>query len=161
VDGRSFPQRAFAPLGRLLDFGGRSPRAEFWPYMGLLLALYVAGFALVAAFDLRMTYVFGLVGALVLLAFAAVVRRLHDVGWRGWWMGAYVLYVVGWMILVFYSRYRALHGEEGLALRFAPVLMPLALVQTLLAILVFVLCTLDGTPGPNRYGPDPKGRAGA
>ena len=24
---------------------------------------------------------------------------------------------------------------------------------------VFVLCLMDGTAGPNRYGPDPKGRS--
>ncbi len=35
------------------------------------------------------------------------------------------------------------------------------LVPTMLAKLVtFVFRVLDGTPGPNRFGPDPKGRGG-
>jgi uncharacterized membrane protein YhaH (DUF805 family) len=90
--------RMTAPPSDGAGLGGRMRRADSWPYMLLVAGIY--GVVLMC----------GLTAALILLAFAAAVRRLHDVGWSGRWMGPYVL------------------------------------------------CLLDGIAGPNRCGPDPKGR---
>ena len=59
---------------------------------------------------------------------AVTVRRLHDRDMSGWW---YLGYLVA---------------------SFIPLLNFIAMIAFL------VIMFLDGTPGPNRYGPDPKGR---
>jgi uncharacterized membrane protein YhaH (DUF805 family) len=48
------------------------------------------------------------------------VRRLHDIDRSGWWILAYLIPLIG-------------------------------------RILMLVFNVLDGTPGDNRYGPNPKG----
>ena len=78
---------------------------------------------------------FGGVGLLILVyglavllpSIAVTIRRLHDRDMSGWW---YLGAIVGSMIPV-----------AGL----------------LVSIAFLVLLALPGTPGPNRFGPDPKG----
>jgi len=169
VASESLVRRALSPLGRLLDFGGRSRRADFWPFMVLLVALYLVGFAGAASGALRFIHpspvlpLFALVGILVLLAFAAVVRRLHDVGWSGRWMAAYVLVTVAFIAFFIWWRLgiaQAPGGEPPVRLmRIMPLMMIVTAATNGLGLLVFVLCLLEGTAGPNRYGADPKGRS--
>jgi uncharacterized membrane protein YhaH (DUF805 family) len=99
---QSFVRRMIAPVGRLLEFDGRSTRAEHWPYMGLLIAIYVIGVVLAvpAGPGAMISAMYVLTLILVLLASASVVRRLHDVGWSGRWMAAYVV-MSGIGLLVF------------------------------------------------------------
>jgi uncharacterized membrane protein YhaH (DUF805 family) len=42
----SLARRILGPLGRLLDFQGRSPPADFWPYVLLLAGIYVVSLVL-------------------------------------------------------------------------------------------------------------------
>jgi uncharacterized membrane protein YhaH (DUF805 family) len=104
---------------------------------------------------------YGLTIVLVLLAFAAVVRRLHDVGWSGRWMAAYLLMMLAFIAFFFYWRYGLIHdpdGRENVSLfRLMPLLMLFSLAMNGIGLLVFILCLLPGTAGPNRYGADPKG----
>lgn len=72
------------------------------------------------------------------LAFTAVVRRLHDIGLRGWWVLA--LLPIGFVV-----------GFNGFVIN-----KPTA--QAVLAMVVLVVVLLDGTSGPNQFGPDPRGR---
>jgi len=65
---------------------------------------------------------------------AVTVRRLHDRDMSGWWYGG------------------------ALIASFVPLVNVLALPVFLF---VFVMMFLPGTPGPNRYGPDPKDPAQA
>jgi len=60
---------------------------------------------------------------------AVTVRRLHDRNMSGWW---YPGFIVASLIPV---------------------------VGIIAAIAFLVIMFLDGTPGTNRFGPDPKGRA--
>jgi len=163
--GQSLPGRVFSPLGRLIDFNGRSAPADFWPYMLLLIAIYLVGFVLMfAGFSFGMfspvSFLFALTAILVLLAFAVVVRRLHDVGWSGRWMAAYVLITCAFITFTFYQRYSLIHdpgSAENVSLfRFMPLLMIISLTTNVIFLLVFILCLLPGTAGPNQYGPDPK-----
>jgi len=168
VAGASLLPRALGPLGRVLDFRGRSRRADFWPYMVLLFGLYLAGvIAVVGIGSLAMgsmvTPMYLLTGALALLAVAATVRRLHDVGWSGWWVGAYVLMMLGFIVFFFYWRYVLIpatpFGEPGAMFRLAPLFIAFSAVMNGLGLWVLILCLLDGMPGANRHGPDPKGRS--
>jgi uncharacterized membrane protein YhaH (DUF805 family) len=164
------PRRIVAPLGRLLDFGGRTRRADYWPYMLALMGLWLADLIVEIVlipnrFGSPVVHGYALIAILVLLAFAATVRRLHDVGWSGRWMAAYVAMMLGFITFALYWRYGILHrpyGQQNIPLvRLMPLLMALGLAMDGLGLLVFILSLLDGTPGPNRYGPDPKGRSAA
>lgn len=168
MPGASLSRRALAPLAHLLDFAGRTRRAHFWPYMGLLFVVYVVGFILATAlFSAGMGSIIApmylLTAILILLAFAAAVRRLHDVGWSGWWMGAYIGMAIAFIAFFFVWRYGLTRDAGGPPamdlLRFMPFMLFFSLAMNCAGLLVFILCVLDGAPGPNRYGPDPKGRS--
>jgi uncharacterized membrane protein YhaH (DUF805 family) len=160
-----FLSRMIAPFSRIFDFGGRTRRADFWPYILLLLAIYLVAFIGLFVMGWRagmgspMPYLFGLVLVLVLLASAVTVRRLHDVGWSGWWMAIYVVLTSMFVGLFFHAWLQILAGGEFVLIRMMPVVMPISLVQNALGILIFLICVMDGTTGPNRFGPDPKGRS--
>ena len=157
-------RRAFAPFGRLLDFAGRDRRADYWPYALVLLVLYAAGLgASFAEDEFRpgplLAFLYALVGLLALLGFAATVRRLHDVGWSGWWAGAYLALLAGHIAFFFYWRYGLTISERWDMLDYMPLILGAGLTTTGLGLLLFALCLLDGTAGANRHGPDPKGRS--
>ncbi len=149
------------PFRRYAEFSGRSRRLEFWMFqlLNLIFAAVLAGPAyfifirqivasveaqengmadnmdMVAAFTSSpiALALLGLYGLYVLIAFipaiAVTVRRLHDRNMSGWWY-------LGIFLLS---------------------LIPLVGLLASLGFLVIMF--LDGTPGPNRFGPDPKGRA--
>jgi uncharacterized membrane protein YhaH (DUF805 family) len=170
VEDRSFFHRPITPLKRQLDFRGRTRRADYWPYMSLLLAIYVSGFAFTPAGGLSgigslIAPICGLTLVLILLALAATARRLHDVGWSGRWMAAYAIMAIAFIaFFFFYWRYGVVHRPHVYTgappfLRLMPLVMLFSLAMNCTAFLVFILSLLDGTPGPNKYGPDPKGRS--
>jgi uncharacterized membrane protein YhaH (DUF805 family) len=159
-----FASRIFAPLGRLLDFNGRSAPGDFWPYMLLLAAIYFAGFIFLISFIpygvvAPVEAAAFLVLLVILLAFAAVVRRLHDVGWSGRWMAAYVMLNLAFFAFLLNERYQLSHGlyDPGdPRFGFYPVMALLALVGNCIALVVFIVCLLPSSAGLNKYGPDPK-----
>ncbi|KZE53894.1 uncharacterized membrane protein YhaH (DUF805 family) [Stenotrophomonas sp. PvP093] len=110
---------ALAPLGRCLDFSGRSDRIEFWSFslLGLLVAglsysLMNIGYWLIGTdlFDWELSRQLGKLGQVLaiiaLLVFlppmlALAVRRLHDIDESGWYvviafipLGVFVLFPV-------------------------------------------------------------------
>lgn len=85
--------------------------------------------------------------------FAVQVRRLHDTNRTGWWLlMPFIPYVVGLsaMVVGIFS------GNTGAAI----VGGLFSFVGLIAAIVVLVFLCLDGTRGPNRFGPDPKDPAG-
>lgn len=144
------------PLKRFADFSGRSRRKEFWAFALLNLIVYVVLLAIVIGFGLsaRESLIASAVNAenpyaiyaalfsgtgIILLIWwlamliptiAVTVRRLHDRDMSGWWY-------LGFFIAMF---------------------IPLVSFVTGIVFLVF-MC-LEGTRGPNRFGPDPKDPAG-
>jgi uncharacterized membrane protein YhaH (DUF805 family) len=144
------------PLKRYVDFKGRSRRKEFWSWVlfnvlvGIVLyAIFFAtggGAAMMTAAqenpgDVMAIYgsMFGGVGLLFVLWWLATllpniavcIRRLHDRDMSGWW---YLGVIIASMI---------------------------PFVGFIAAIAFLVIMFLPGTPGPNRFGPDPKDPAGA
>ena len=135
------------PYKRYFDFSGRSRRMEYWMFTlfcvivaFVMIALMLAGGLSFASFvtpeAAQMSIgpmVFlggGLLGLFwlgtIIPSIAVVVRRLHDRDMSGWW---YLGIVVASMI---------------------------PLIGVIASIAFIVLMLLPGTPGPNRYGPDPK-----
>jgi uncharacterized membrane protein YhaH (DUF805 family) len=152
------------PFGRLLDFSGRSRRADFWPYLFLLCVVYLFGFYAIALMDISaspMLQVMALMTVLMLLATAAFVRRLHDVGWSGLW---FLPCLAGFLIFgasLWYRHEVAIRDPgDGFRSSFA-LLGPLMVATQIWLLLNLVVAAMDGTAGPNRFGPDPKERGGA
>ncbi len=135
------------PFKRYAEFSGRSRRMEYWMFTLLnvivVTVLLFATGGIGAMTDLEnggdpsggLMALFGGVGILLLIyglavllpSIAVTIRRLHDRDMSGWW---YLGAVIGSMI-------------------------PIA--GFLVSIAFLVLLALPGTPGPNRFGPDPKG----
>jgi uncharacterized membrane protein YhaH (DUF805 family) len=168
----------FMPLKRYADFSGRSRRMEFWMWQVFQIALYI----LVVIFSIGLggsammmvgndpsralaaggmiILIFALYGIYCLAVFipslAVAVRRLHDTNRSGWWVAGpivpYILLVVAGGIASGSPDSAPVAGILGL-------LATLALFGFVIVLLVFYF--LDGTPGTNRYGPDPKGRGAA
>ena len=77
----SFPQAIAVCFTKYFDFSGRASRAEFW-WFYLFTALMSWGALLVDPTQL----ISSILGLLFLIpTLAAGARRLHDIGWSGWW----------------------------------------------------------------------------
>lgn len=136
------------PLRRYAEFSGRSRRMEYWMFALFIAIVYAVCFALMLgggfsllAFTDPATATpeapgplfwlgAGLIGifalAIIIPSIAVAVRRLHDRDMSGWW---YLGFIVASMV---------------------------PFVGFIAGIAFLVIMFLPGTPGPNRYGADPK-----
>ncbi len=103
-------------------------------------------------FSLMATGIGGIAVITVILLAAAVTRRLHDTGRAGWWgLPPAVLLLIGMAIFPTTMR-TVMTEEEGFISLFLLQFATNALyVLSLMGLIVLLL--LDGTKGPNRYGP--------
>jgi uncharacterized membrane protein YhaH (DUF805 family) len=165
----------FLPLKRYAEFSGRSRRTEYWMFFlfqiligvafWVLLAI-VGGGALMSGGDPTALAAAGgaimIVSALYLLVslallipgIAVTVRRLHDTNRTGKWLlaliGAYVVMLVGTFMAASNPDNPGLGGILA---------MVGGIAALILALVLLVFMFLEGTRGPNNYGPDPKGEA--
>ncbi len=161
-------RRVFQPLRHIVDFGGRTRRADYWPFILTLLGLWFAELIVEIVvipfrFGSPIAHGYAVFALFVLLAFAATVRRLHDVGWSGRWMAAYSALMLGFIATFFYWRYGVVHrpyGQPNLALlRLMPLVMVIGFAMNGLG-LSFSYCRSRTAPrGRTATGPTP--RAGA
>lgn len=153
------------PYRRYAEFSGRSRRKEFWMFqllnlivMAVLYTLVLSGGgwqmltadAALGRAPLDQPYLSEAaapgplfwVGAAILClwalgsfipSLAVTVRRLHDRNMTGW-------YLVGFIVMI-------------AILSLIPLIGPL--IVLVLEIAYIVILALPGTPGENRYGPDP------
>lgn len=144
---------AILPLKRYAEFKGRSRRKEYWSFVLLTVAIFAALYFVEGLLDLSvhgqgpLTLLFQLAILLPMLAVGA--RRLHDTGRSGWWL------LAGYGPLLV-STLLPFLGVADLDL--AMILLVVALVG-FVVLLIFMI--LEGTRGPNPYGPDPKAGEGA
>ncbi len=135
---------ALLPLRKYADFKSRSRRKEFWSFILLIIVVSIAAGMIDVMLGLS-TMIGGIYGPVTFLAalvfvipqFSAGIRRLHDTNRSGWWMLLGFIPVLGSLAMM-------MTGSSSFAL--------LSLVG--LVLIYFLL--LDGTRGPNKYGPDPK-----
>ena len=115
------------PLHRYADFSGRSRRKEYWMFALLVIAGYVA-----------------------LALIGSVLSGGADGGGT---LGTILIGIFALAILVpsIAVQVRRFHDQDKsgwfVLLNFIPILG---------ALIVFVFMLLEGTRGPNQYGPDPK-----
>ena len=170
---------ALQPLKKYATFSGRASRAEFWWFFLFVFILYLV-----------MTFVFigsigslaasdgdpsaGIMGlfsgaglfiglfwlALIIPTIAVQVRRLHDTNRSGWWIGAFYLLYLGYLIFVMDAAASAMSGEApadgGLGMAAGAGIF--GIVMLIYTIVLLVFYCLPGTRGPNRFGEDPYGQ---
>jgi uncharacterized membrane protein YhaH (DUF805 family) len=155
-------------LSHLLRFGGRETRGSFWRYILFLYVLQMAismigGIVVMsqiasrqaATFQSLLETVFLLIAifavAAVALLAAAVTRRLHDSGRSGSW-GLMPVPFLGAGLVGFQVMMRELPPDDT---TFLMMLGNNFAYLIAVGILVFLLAR-PGTPGTNRFGPDPR-----
>lgn len=163
----------FLPFKRYADFSGRSRRMEYWMWtlfqvlvaFGVSIVLMMLGGAAVMSGDpaallaaggsIMLVYGLYMIYALAVLvpSIAVAVRRLHDTDRSGWWILAplapYVVVILAGMMAVASPDMAAVAGILAMIAMLAVVV---------LAIVLLVFYFMEGTRGPNKYGPDPKGQ---
>lgn len=128
------------PFRRCLDFRGRSRRREYWMFIvlqwillaPLIAVFWVAGGDFQRAFAAPFSPQPGGAGVVMGIGWAVFAALLIP------WLGVSIRRlhdrnISGWMLLTSFLPYLG-------------------------TLILFVLSVLDGTPGANRFGLDPKGR---
>lgn len=151
-------------IEKYADFSGRAPRAEFWWYCLALVVAYILLSIVESIIGVR-GMILGAYGPLTCMLWLATivpsiavgVRRLHDINRTGWLVLAPF---VPWILAVVFGGTAMLGAAAGsgagmmAGAGIAAIFMMMAL---LIEIVLVVLWVLPGTPGDNRYGPDPYG----
>ena len=115
-------------LRKYSDFGGRAPRSEYW-YWTLFIALGIlAGFVALAILD-------ALLGEKVGVAVMAVLA---------------IIAALGLILPSLAVTVRRLHDTNSSGWWYL-----VSLVPYVGGLIMFVWCCIKGTPGQNRFGPDP------
>lgn len=172
------------PLVKYVDFKGRARRSEFWLWTLAQFILFIAldavlftvaagsgGPEQMATGFARFSPLLNLVQLGLLLPNLAVqVRRLHDTNRTGWWMVMPLgVFLAGLIIFIATNAgkfaelfsHPSASPDAGAIMSVVGGAMLLIWLPTMIAgIVIFVFNVLDGTPGMNRFGPDPKGRGG-
>src|SRR3954468_9548597 len=163
------------PLKRYAEFSGRSRRMEYWMFQLFMFLVYIAmlvvmmvagGSALMAGGDPTSIAAAGgavmiVVGVYCIFALAMFipnlavsVRRLHDSNRSGWWLLAPLS---GYVVMLVGAGVTAASPDNPV---FGGILAALGGIAVLgLGVTLLVFMFLEGTRGPNNYGPDPKGEA--
>ena len=139
------------PLKRYADFKGRSRRKEYW--MFFLFNLFVIGFLMGMAIAFAPTTG----GSEMMTAdggFQASSNYESDMSGSPVsmvFMGLYVLYALAIIIPSIAVQVRRFHDQDK-----SGWMILLGFIPFVGGIILLVFMCLEGTKGPNSYGPDPK-----
>ena len=147
----SFGEAIKSVFSKYATFSGRARRSEYW-YFVLFNVLFMLGFALIARVFPEakfLTYLYLVYSlAIVIPSLAVGVRRLHDIGKRGWNM--FILLIVALL-----NSSITVLGKSSLKIG-SGVLIILAIIALALTVLIVVWLCKDSQPGENKWGPNPK-----
>jgi uncharacterized membrane protein YhaH (DUF805 family) len=90
----TLPESIRVCLTKYADFKGRAARSEFW-WFTLFVSLVAAVFSYWSD-----PWSGGLLVAILLPQLAVGARRLHDIGWSGWWQLFVLVPAAGIILLV-------------------------------------------------------------
>lgn len=127
------------PLKRYADFSGRSQRKEYWLFV---------------LFQIVAVVLIGLVASVLFGAFDAETSSSLFPGLTGGFLIVIGLAVLALFIPNLAVQVRRFHDQDKTGW-----LVLLGFIPYLGGVIVFVFMLLEGTKGPNRYGPDPKGHS--
>jgi uncharacterized membrane protein YhaH (DUF805 family) len=126
------------PLRRYADFSGRSQRTEYWMFVLFVMLVLVVGVVLIAAF-------------------AGAERNSHGSNEVSPLMlglfGLLGIFYLGIFVPMLAVQVRRFHDQD-----LSGWFVLLGFIPYIGGLIVFVFMCIDGTPGTNRFGPDPKGR---
>ena len=147
----NFGEAIKSVFSKYATFSGRARRSEYW-YFVLFNVLFMLGFALIARVFPEakfLTYLYLVYSlAIVIPSLAVGVRRLHDIGKRGWNM--FILLIVALL-----NSSITVLGKSSLKIG-SGVLLILAIIALALTVLFVVWLCKDSQPGENKWGPNPK-----
>ena len=156
------------------SFKGRASRSEFWGWMlGVFLVIlplsFLGGLLSGAPFSfpkplvitggvfLFVVYIYVLVRT-----YALQTRRLHDMGWSGWWVFADCILgcicIIGGMAIVAYivKNGGSENSQPSIIMSLLTILLTLlSWFRSLYSLFLLVLCCLKSQPEENRYGEKP------
>ena len=124
------------PLRRYADFSGRSRRKEYW--MFFLFNLLVA------------TAIWVAIGIAMLLMYNMDASESAMMALFTPLVGLYMLYVLAVIVPGLAVTVRRFHDQDH-----SGWMILLGLIPGIGGIILLVFMCLEGTNGPNRYGPDP------
>jgi uncharacterized membrane protein YhaH (DUF805 family) len=127
------------PLKRYADFSGRSQRQEYWMFYLLNIVVLILAIALALAgvpWSEMQTNPDAQPGPLL---------------WLG--IGVAAIWVLATFIPNIAVAVRRFHDQNQSGWMYL-----LSMIPYVGGIILLVFMCIDGTPGPNQYGPDPKGR---
>ena len=132
-----------------VDGKGRARRAEYWWWVAFTFVVSLIAYGIdgaVSGFNSYTTqpntqFVSSALSiALAAPAISVLSRRFHDIGLSGWLVGAAV-------------------GVYAIGMVATSAAMPSGIILSVVALLgVFVVALIPSRPGPNQYGPNPKGQ---
>lgn len=141
-------------LSRYIDFQGRSSRPEFiWSLVGFVGFCYIAR-KIDVLFSLSFpSWVLAIGWAIVSVpALAVLVRRLHDLGYSGWWSIPPLLTIGPVALLISNLPFM----ESTSSIEFLLLVLILWMTDLPVVMLLSLIWTRNhGDPGPNRYGSPP------
>ena len=124
----------FMPYRRYADFSGRSRRKEYWMFVLFTLIVYS-----------------------VILLVGGGFSSLEEPG--GLFSGFSGILLLVFILISFIPalavQVRRFHDQDK-----SGWLVLLSFIPFIGGLIVLYFMVMDGTPGPNKYGPDPKGRDG-
>lgn len=135
------------PLRRYADFSGRSRRKEYWMFFLLQMIVYAIGLALIFAGMPWDDFAAQQAGAYVTPTEAQAPGPLF-------WAGSVFLglWVLGTLVPNIAVHVRRFHDQDKSGWMYL-----LGFIPYIGGLIVLVFMFLEGTRGPNRFGPDPKG----
>jgi len=147
-------------FSKYFTFSGRARRSEYWWfYLFTILLGIAAGIidALVGGVSEDIG-IFGIIASLVTLipSLAAQVRRLHDTGRSGWWIGGAIIAIIVFGILIGAVGATGVGSSSDVSGTFAIMIVIFAIAFFIYAIVMLVFLCQDSQDGNNKYGPNPK-----
>lgn len=151
------------------NFKGRASRREYWSFALVYFLFYIPSWLFlislilapqsVVSFVLMFASLLGILGILAITCpfIALAVRRLHDIGKSGWWLGGYLIFNA--LITLFSNAFKFPFGEEQ-ATETSLISLIFTLIIALIIIVWYILLTIlfplmKGQKGANQYGEDP------
>lgn len=147
-------------FSKYFTFSGRARRSEYWWfYLFTILLGFAAGIIDVllgtGSDDIG---IFGTIASLVTLipSLSAQVRRLHDTGRSGWWIGGAFIAVIIFGIMIAGAMGVTATSSDSFSLTFAIAIIVFAIAFLIWGITMLVFMCQDSDQGTNKYGPSPK-----
>lgn len=145
------------PLKRYFEFSGRSSRAEYWQFLGVVAVATAIGFVLDAGNPNAQrtgvpTMSFIVLVARVIPIYAVTFRRLHDRNMSGWLVG--ILWACNFAALVV-GEIKDGISSSIIAAPFVLIYWLVILLQVGIGIYLLTQVAQPGDAEANRFGPPP------